>query len=95
MIVINQNLLAWLSESQLIKRLDALVQKEREITLEVIRHIIEFDRRKLYLGIGHSSLFDYCTLQLGLSESAAMRRIKTARCIREFPEIYRMLEQNE
>jgi len=79
----------------LIRRLDELVHKERETTLEIIRHIIEFDRRKLYLGLGHSSLFDYCTLQLGYSGSAAQRRIKTARCIREFPEIYRMLERNE
>jgi len=84
-----------LSDSQLIRRLNELVHKERETTLEVIRHIIEFDRRKLYLGVGHSSLFDYCTLQLGYSGSAAQRRIKTARCIREFPEIYAMLERNE
>jgi hypothetical protein len=95
MIAINQNALSRLSDSQLIKRLDALVQKERETTLDVIRHIIEFDRRKLYLGIGYSSLYDYCTLHLGMSESAAMRRIKTARCIIEFPEILRLLKKNE
>ncbi len=79
----------------MIKRLDALIQKERETTLEVIKHIIEFDRRKLYLGIGYGSLYKYCTLHLGYSEPAAMRRIKTARCVREFPEIYLMLEKNE
>ena len=95
MIAIQKNHMSALSDSQLIRRLDELVKKERETTLEIIRHIIEFDRRKLHLGIGHSSLFDYCTLQLGYSGSAAQRRIKTARCIREFPEIYRMLERNE
>jgi 5-methylcytosine-specific restriction endonuclease McrA len=95
MIAINQNPLYRLSDSQLIQRLDALVHKERETTLEVIRHIIEFDRRKLYLGIGYSSLYDYCTMHLGMSESAAMRRIKTARCIREFPEIFSLLTKNE
>jgi 5-methylcytosine-specific restriction endonuclease McrA len=95
MIAINQNPLSRLSDSQLIKRLDALVQKERETTLEVIRHIIEFDQRKLYLGVGYGSLYDYCTLHLGLSESAAMRRIKTARCIREFPEIFGLLTKNQ
>jgi 5-methylcytosine-specific restriction endonuclease McrA len=95
MIAINKNPLSTISDSQLIQRLDALVQKEREATLEVIKHIIEFDRRKLYLGIGYSSLYDYCTLHLGLSESAAMRRIQTARSIREFPEIYGLLEKNE
>jgi hypothetical protein len=84
MIAINQNPLSRLSDSQLIRRLDQLVQKERKTTLEIIRHIIEFDRRQLYLGLGHSSLFDYCTLQLGYSGSSAQRRIKTARCMRSF-----------
>jgi len=37
----------------------------------------------------------HCTLQLGYSGSSAQRRIKTARCIREFPEIFSMLERNE
>jgi 5-methylcytosine-specific restriction endonuclease McrA len=95
MIAIHQNPLSRLSGSQLIKKLDALVQKEREATLEVIRHVIEFDRRKLYLGIGYGSLFDYCTLHLGFSESAAMRRIKTARSIRDFPEIFGLLSKNQ
>jgi len=95
MIAIQKNHMSALSDSQLIRRLDELVHKERETTLDIIRHIIEFDRRKLYLGLGHSSLFDYCTLQLGYSGSAAQRRIKTARCIMEFPELYRMLERNE
>jgi hypothetical protein len=95
MIAINQNSLSRLSDSQLIKRLDALVQKERETTLDVIRHIIEFDRRKLYLGIGYGSLYKYCILHLGFSEPAAMRRIKTARCIVDFPEIGRLLEKNQ
>jgi hypothetical protein len=95
MIAIHENPLSRLSDSQLIKRLDALVQKEREITLEVIRHLIEMDHRKLYLGIGYCSLFQFCTRSLGYSESAAGRRIKAARCIRDFPEVYEMLSKNE
>jgi hypothetical protein len=95
MIAINKNSLSMLSDSQLIKRLDALVQKERETTLEVIRHRFEMDRRNLYLCIGYSSLFEFCTRNLGYSESAASRRIKAARCIRNFPEIFDMLIKNE
>jgi 5-methylcytosine-specific restriction endonuclease McrA len=95
MIAIHHNPLSRLSDSQLIQRLDALVQKERETTLEVIRHIIEFDRRKLYLGIGYNSLHKYCILHLGFSEPAAMRRIQAARCIRDFPEIDPLLAKNE
>lgn len=95
MVAIQKNPLSALSDSQLIKRLDALVQKERETTLDILAHLIEMDRRSLYLGRGYGSLFEYCTRHLGYSESAASRRIKTARCIRDFPEIYKMLSKNE
>jgi 5-methylcytosine-specific restriction endonuclease McrA len=95
MIATQKNHMSALSDSQLIRRLDELVQKERETTLDIIRHIIEFDRRRLYLGLDHSSLFDYCTLQLKYSASAAVRRIQSARTIRTFPEIMSMLEKNE
>jgi 5-methylcytosine-specific restriction endonuclease McrA len=53
------------------------------------------DRRKLHLGIGYCSLFSFCTHSLGYSESAAGRRIKAARCMRDFPEVYNMLSKNE
>jgi 5-methylcytosine-specific restriction endonuclease McrA len=92
---IKKHSLTALSDSQIIKRLDSLVEKERETTLEVLRHIIEIDRRRLYIGRGYASLFEYCTHHLGYSESAASRRIKSARCIRDFPEVYGMLSKNE
>lgn len=95
MIAINRNPLAILSDSELIKRLDALVQKEREATLEILQHLGEMDCRRLYLAMGYGSLFEYCTRCLGYSESAANRRIKTARCIRDHQEIYELLSCNE
>jgi 5-methylcytosine-specific restriction endonuclease McrA len=95
MAINEQSSLSRLSDSQLITRLDQLAQKEKETTLEIVRHLIEMDRRSLYLGRGYASLFEYCTRHLNYSESAAMRRIKTARCIREFPEIYAMLSNSE
>ena len=73
MIAIQKNSPAGLTDSQLIMKLDALVEKERETTLEVLRHIIEFERRKLYLGIGYGSMFEYATRRLGYSESAAQQ----------------------
>jgi hypothetical protein len=95
MTAIKTNSLANLSDTQIIKRLDTLVRKERQTTLDVLCHIIEMDRRSLYLGRGYASLYEYCTRHLGYSESAASRRIKTARCIRGFPEVYGMLSKNE
>lgn len=40
-------------------------------------------------------MFDYCTSGLGYSEPAAVRRIRTARCVALFPEVYALLESNE
>jgi 5-methylcytosine-specific restriction endonuclease McrA len=85
------NPLSKLSDKELIHRLETLTQKERQTTLEILLHLIEVDRRSLYLPRGYASLFDYCTRRLRYSESAAMRRIKSARCIREFPEVYELL----
>ena len=45
--------------------------------------------------MGHASLFEYCTRHLGYSESGANRRIRAARCVRDFPDVYDMLEKNE
>jgi hypothetical protein len=61
MIAIKKNSPAALSDSQIINYLDSLVQKERQTTLEILRHLIELDRRKLYLGRGYASLYEYCT----------------------------------
>jgi 5-methylcytosine-specific restriction endonuclease McrA len=58
-------------------------------------HLIEVERRRLHLGLGYPSMFDYCTRHLGYSSSAASRRIQTARCVRDYPEVYALLEKNE
>ncbi|MFH1755889.1 MAG: HNH endonuclease signature motif containing protein [Candidatus Latescibacterota bacterium] len=95
MSISKKNPLARLSDNQLIQNLDSLVQKEQETTLDILRHLIEMDRRSLYLARGYASLFEYGTRHLGYSESAAMRRIKTARCMRDFPGVFGMLSRNE
>ena len=87
--------LSGLSDRELLARVKALVSKERATTLEILVHLIEVERRKLHLSLGYPSLFEYCTRHLGYSSSAAGRRIHAARCIRDFPEIYGLLEKNE
>jgi 5-methylcytosine-specific restriction endonuclease McrA len=80
-----------LSNSELVSKLGALVKQEAEVTLEVLKHLAEFDRRKGYLELGYQSLFVYVTQRLRYSEPAANRRIKAARCIREFPVVLELL----
>ncbi len=76
-------------------RVDSLVRGERRLTLEVVTHLIEVERRRLYLPFGYQSLLSYCVRRLGYSESAALRRIRVARLIREHPEVYEKVEKGE
>jgi hypothetical protein len=72
-----------------------LVSRERAVTLEILVHLIEVERRRLHVGLGYASMFDYCTRHLGYSSSAASRRIQAARCIRDYPVVHELLERNE
>jgi len=87
--------LSGLSDRELLGRVKVLVSQERATTLEILVHLIEVERRKLHLRLGYPSLFEYCTRHLGYSSSAAGRRIHAARCIRNYPEVYGLLEKNE
>jgi len=76
-----------LSDEQLKTRLPQLVQHERKVMAMVLEHIAEVDRRQLYFGWGHASLYEYLTRELKYSESAANRRMSAARALRKNPEI--------
>lgn len=84
-----------LSDHDILTRTHDLVVKERGVTLTVLLHLNEIERRHLHLKRGHRSMFDYCTAGLGYSASAASRRIRTARCVARFPELYSLLQANE
>ena len=84
-----------LNNSELIQRLDTWQGKEHSATLLVLKYLSEVDTRKLYLGLGYSSLFSFCTARLGYSEGSAQRRIVSARCIREYPEVYQALKTKQ
>ena len=84
-----------LSDKSLLYRIQRLTRRERAITLLVLLHLNEIERRRLHLKLGYSSMFDYCTSGLGYSASAASRRIRTARCVARYPEIRALLRTNE
>lgn len=75
------------SSADLILRFGQLVQTERKITQDVLEYIVEIDRRKLYLEKAYPSLFEFLVKGFGYSPSSAMRRIESARLLREIPEI--------
>lgn len=84
-----------LANAALIAELERLVRTSHQATAEIIAHIAEVDRRKLYLDHACSSMFVYCTRRLRLSEQAAYRRIRVARAARELPEIFERLATGE
>ena len=77
--------LQFLKNDQLQKQLEHLVRCERRLLQQVLLHIAEVERRKLYLELGFPSLFAYLTEHLQYSAGAAMRRIDAVRLIREVP----------
>ena len=79
------------SDKSLLSRTRKLSERERETVLSILVHLIEIDRRRLYLPLGYSSLYALCLKELKYSESVAGRRIAVVRCIRRFPRAYRAL----
>ena len=73
------------SDSELLARLWTLTHRSREVGRELLLHLAEVDRRRLYLSEACSSMFAYCTQRLGFSEGAAYRRIRVARLSRDLP----------
>jgi 5-methylcytosine-specific restriction endonuclease McrA len=81
-----------LTQAELLDRTKNLVAQERRITLELIEHLREVDRRLLHAELGYGSLFEFCTKELGLSEGSAQRRIQAMRLVRDVPEARESLE---
>lgn len=80
-----------LSDDQLWNRASELARVEREATCDFVEALAEIDARRLHEKRHYASLFEYCVHKLGMSESAAYKRIRAARAIRTIPEIAAML----
>ena len=81
------NLLAQLSDPDLIETTVRVAGDERRVTADLLALLGEVDARRLYLSEGCSSLFSYCTTVLRFSEHEAYHRIEAARAARQFPVI--------
>ena len=86
---------AALSDDELVDRVKHLAGCERRASVALIRSLIEFDARRLFLREGCSSLFTYCTQVLHLSEGSTYNRIETARAARRYPKVLAALERGD
>lgn len=88
-------MLRQLSNDQLVRAMKTLVLEERKITRQILEHINEIERRRLYADLGFPSAFEWLTRDLGYSESAAYRRLTAARALRVVPEVAHKIETGE
>jgi 5-methylcytosine-specific restriction endonuclease McrA len=74
-----------LSDPDLLREVTHLAACERDATARLIASLSALDARRVYLTEGFSSLFEYCTNVLRLSEHATYDRITAARAAKRFP----------
>ncbi len=88
-------MISQLKNNELDAKIKSLAQKERELLNEVLIHISEADRRRLYLDLAYPSLFSYLTEACGYSAASAQRRIDAARLIPSAPMILDKIKTGE
>lgn len=76
-----------LSDQSLIAETDRLAREERLLLTELLHHLREMDRRRLFVTLGYGSLFAYGVGRLGYTEDEAYRRISAMRILKELPEV--------
>jgi hypothetical protein len=76
-----------LDSATLADRLAELTGKERNVQVDFLLHLDEYDRRRAYLEAGYGSLWAYCLEALHLREGPAGRRIQAMRVLRRFPSL--------
>jgi hypothetical protein len=79
------------SDEELLRRLSDLLGRSRRDEADLVAHIGEVDRRRLYAREASPSMFAYCTEVLHLSEAEAYLRIAAARAAREHPLLLSLL----
>jgi hypothetical protein len=82
-----------LDNEELLAETKKLVAEEKRLTHTILGYLEETQTRRLFALRGYSSMFEFCMLELGYSESAANRRISAMRLIRDLPEAKKKLQE--
>jgi len=84
-----------LADDALISKTESLVGEERETLAQVLHHIKEIERRRLFSELGYKSIFEFAVRRLGYSEDQAYRRISAMRLLKELPQIEQQIVSGE
>ena len=76
-----------LPNTELLEQTSSLVTEERRIGVAILKRLAEISRRLLFLELGYSSMFKYCTLHLKYPEANACRLLDSMTLLLEIPEI--------
>ena len=72
---------------ELTNRLAALLRNERNAMADFLLALADFDRRRTWSELGHTSLFSFLRRELGLSAGAAQYRKTAVEVIQKLPEV--------
>jgi 5-methylcytosine-specific restriction endonuclease McrA len=89
------NSLRSLSRVDLLAATFQLANDERRITLSVLEHFREVERRKAYSDLDYKSLYEYAISHLKYSEGSASRRIAAMYALKENPELGERIQSGE
>lgn len=84
-----------MAAEKLLEGFSALVRKDRANTSQMLAHIAEIDRRKLWAKHAYPSMFAFCVERFHMSEAIAAKRIRAGRAATRFPQIFTMIEEGE
>ena len=71
----------------IVKKLETLAKVERRISVKILRHLMEMEKRRIHLDMGYSSLFIFLTKHLKYSDGSAYRRIEAMKILRDVPDL--------
>jgi 5-methylcytosine-specific restriction endonuclease McrA len=84
-----------LSDEELVSRIATLCLEGRRLVARLIVHLIEVEDRALDKKSACSSMWEFCTERLKMSDGEASRRLNAARLVRRFPSVLGRIERGE
>src|SRR5512133_3050513 len=71
----------------LTENLASLLRREHDALADFLVALADFDARRVWAELGHTSLFWFLHRELGLSKGAAFYRKTAAELVQRFPEV--------
>src|SRR4051812_8597162 len=74
-----------IATKELSVRLEQLLGEDRDVLVELLLHLGEFERRRGWQAFGYANLWRCCEKKLGFFECAISRSTHAAPMLREYP----------